>query len=124
MWYYNTAIHDRVIVKFFHSRMSSRAEDMINRFVASYPEMKEVGAKFPTTQPPDGQSDKSDIESLSPEKREAMTAVATKHGFKDLQEWSDVAHELRLSARGKGLAGARQDGRPDGRPSRERQQAH
>jgi hypothetical protein len=65
-------------------------EDMINRFVASYPEMKEVGAKFPTTQTPDGQSYKSDIESLSPEKREAMTAVATKHGFKDLQEWSDV----------------------------------
>ena len=46
MWYYNTTIHDCVIVKFFHSRMSS-PEDMIDRFVASYPEMKEVGAKFP-----------------------------------------------------------------------------
>ena len=106
MWYYNTTIHDCVIVKFFHSRMSS-PEDMINRFVASYPEMKEVGAKFPTTQTPDGQSDKSDIESLSPEKRKAMTAVATKHGFRDLQEWSDVAQSVIMSyaylREGKGL---------------------
>ncbi len=82
-------------------------EDMINRFVASYPEMKEVGAKFPTTQTPDGQSDKSDIESLSPEKRKAMTAVATKHGFRDLQEWSDVAQSVVMSyaylREGKGL---------------------
>ena len=87
-------------------------EDMINRFVASYPEMKEVGAKFPGTQPPDEPSDKSesaksDIESLSPEKRAAMTAVATKHGFKDLQEWSDVAQSVVMSyaylREGKGL---------------------
>lgn len=82
-------------------------EDMIKRFVASYPEMKEVGAKFPTTQTPDGQSDKSDMESLSPEKREAITAVATKHGFRDLQEWSDVAQSVVMSyaylREGKGL---------------------
>lgn len=82
-------------------------EDMIDRFVASYPEMKEVGAKFPTTQMPDAEGDNSDIESLSPEKREAMTAVATKHGFKDLQEWSDVAQSVVMSyaylREGKGL---------------------
>jgi hypothetical protein len=82
-------------------------EDMIDRFVASYPEMKEVGAKFGATQMPDAPSDKSDLELLPPEKREAMTAVATKHGFKDLQEWSDVAQSVVMSyaylREGKGL---------------------
>ncbi|MET0667426.1 MAG: hypothetical protein ABWY38_05560 [Methyloceanibacter sp.] len=29
-------------------------EDMINRFVASHPEMKEVGAKFPATKESEG----------------------------------------------------------------------
>ncbi|MCJ7526942.1 MAG: hypothetical protein MUO37_02340 [Methyloceanibacter sp.] len=92
-------------------------EDMINRFVASYPEMREIGAKFPAAQTPDepsgksdsdkGDSDKSDLDALPPEKREAMTAVATKHGFKDLQEWSDVAQSVVMSyaylREGKGL---------------------
>ena len=87
-------------------------EDMINRFVASYPEMREIGAKFPAAQAPDepsgkGDSDKSDLDALPPEKREAMTAVATKHGFKDLQEWSDVAQSVVMSyaylREGKGL---------------------
>jgi hypothetical protein len=56
---------------------------------------------------PDAPSDKSDLELLPPEKREAMTAVATKHGFKDLQEWSDVAQSVVMSyaylREGKGL---------------------
>ena len=47
------------------------------------------------------------MESLSPEKREAITAVATKHGFRDLQEWSDVAQSVVMSyaylREGKGL---------------------
>jgi hypothetical protein len=79
-------------------------EDMIDRFVASYPEMKEVGAKFGATQMPEAPSDKSDLELLE---REAMTAVATKHGFTDLQEWSDVAQSVVMSyaylREGKGL---------------------
>jgi hypothetical protein len=87
-------------------------EDMINRFVASYPEMREIGAKFPAAQAPDepsdkNDSDKSDLDALPPEKREAMTAVATKHGFKDLHEWSDVAQSVVMSyaylREGKGL---------------------
>jgi hypothetical protein len=82
-------------------------EDMIDRFVASYPEMKEVVAKFPATQMPDEPRDKSDLEMLPPDKRAAMTAVATKHGFKDLQEWSDVAQSVVMSyaylREGKGL---------------------
>jgi hypothetical protein len=87
-------------------------EDMIDRFVASYPEMRAIGAKFPATQTPDepsgkGDSDKSDLDALPPEKREAMTAVATKHGFKDLEEWSAVASSVVMSyaylREGKGL---------------------
>jgi len=81
-------------------------EEMIDRFVASYPEMKEVVAKFPATQMPEP-SDKSDLEMLPPDKRAAMTAVTTKHGFKDLQEWSDVAQSVVMSyaylREGKGL---------------------
>ena len=51
-------------------------EDMIDRFVASYPEMKEVVAKFPATQMPDEPSDKSDLEMLPPDKRAArITAL-------------------------------------------------
>ena len=53
-----------------------------------------------------------------------MTAVATKHGFKDLQEWSDVAQSVVMSyaylREGKGLAGARQDGRPAWSPRQSR----
>jgi hypothetical protein len=52
-------------------------EDMIDRFVASYPEMRAIGAKFFATQTPDEPSDKSDLDALPPEKREAMTAVAS-----------------------------------------------
>ncbi len=68
----------------------------------------------------------SSDESLSPEKRAAMTAVATKHGFKDLQEWSDVAQSVVMSyaylREGKGLQEL--DKMVDECPSRERQQAH
>lgn len=82
-------------------------EDIVNRFVASYPEMREVSAKFGTTQMPDEPSAGGDLAALPPEKREAMTAVATKHGFKDLQEWSDVAESVVMSyaylREGKGL---------------------
>jgi hypothetical protein len=70
-------------------------EDMIDRFVASYPEMKEVGAKFPQAEMPD--ASQNDIASMPADKRDAMTAVATKHGFKDLQEWSDVAQSVVMS---------------------------
>lgn len=82
-------------------------EDLIDRFVASYPEMKEVSAKFPVTQMPDAPTDKSGVDLLPPDKRDAMSAVATKHGFKDLQEWSDVAQSVVMSyaylREGKGL---------------------
>jgi hypothetical protein len=72
-------------------------EDTIDRFVASYPEMRAIGAKFFATQTPDEPGDKSDLDALPPEKREAMTAVATKHGFKDLEEWSAVASSVVMS---------------------------
>ena len=46
-------------------------DDMINRFVASFPDMRAVGAKFPATQPTDEAAAGSDLDALSPEKRKA-----------------------------------------------------
>lgn len=69
-------------------------ENMIDRFVASYPEMKEVAGKFPTTE---GKDEDSELEAMSPEKRKAMEAVATKHGFKDLEEWIAVTNSVAMS---------------------------
>ena len=106
---FDTAVLDKMAEE---AHQVPLTEDMINRFVASYPEMREIGAKFPAAQAPDepsdkNDSDKSDLDALPPEKREAMTAVATKHGFKDLQEWSDVAQSVVMSyaylREGKGL---------------------
>ena len=69
--------------------------------------MQEVSAKFPVTQMPDAPTDKAVSSSLPPDKRDAMTEVAIKHGFKDLQEWSDVAQSVVMSyaylREGKGL---------------------
>lgn len=69
-------------------------EDMIDRFVASYPEMKAVAAKFPVTE---GQDDQSELEAMPPEKRKAMEEVATKHGFKDLEDWIAVTNTVAMS---------------------------
>ena len=70
---------------------------MINRFVASFPDMRAVGAKFPATQPTEEAAAGSDLDALSPEKRKAMEEVATKHGFKDLEEWTTVASSIVMS---------------------------
>ncbi len=73
-------------------------ENMIDRFVASYPEMKEVSAKFPPTEAEkDPNREESDLEVMPPEKRKAMEAVATKHGFKDLEEWIAVTNSVAMS---------------------------
>ena len=72
-------------------------EDMINRFVASFPDMRAVGAKFPATQPTEEAAAGSDLDALSPEKRKAMEEVATKHGFKNLEEWTTVASSIVMS---------------------------
>jgi hypothetical protein len=75
-------------------------EDIINRFVASYPEMKAVGAKFPQTEATEDKASEDgddELASMPPEKRKAMEEVATKHGFKDLEEWMTVASTLAMS---------------------------
>lgn len=59
--------------------------------------MRAVGAKFPATQPTDEAAAGSDLDALSPEKRKAMEEVATKHGFKDLEEWTTVASSIVMS---------------------------
>lgn len=71
-------------------------EDMINR-VASFPDMRAVGAKFPATQPTEEAAAGSDLDALSPEKRKVMEEVATKHGFKNLEEWTTVASSIVMS---------------------------
>jgi hypothetical protein len=75
-------------------------EDIINRFVASYPEMKAVGAKFPQTEATEDKASENgddELASMPPEKRKAMEEVATKHGFKDLEEWMTVASTVAMS---------------------------
>lgn len=75
-------------------------EDIINRFVASYPEMKAVGAKFPQTEATEDKASEDgddELASMPPEKRKAMEEVATKHGFKDLDEWMTVASTVAMS---------------------------
>ncbi len=69
---------------------------MIDRFIASYPEMKAIGAKFPGTESPEGANSDS-IESLPPEKRKAMEEVAAKHGSKNLDEWVTVTSSVAMS---------------------------
>lgn len=72
-------------------------EDMVSRFVASYTEMKAVSGKFPMTEPSEENNDQSELEAMSPEKRKAMDEVATKHGFKDVEEWIAVASTVAMS---------------------------
>lgn len=69
-------------------------EDIVDRFVASYPEMKAVASKFPPTDP---KEDQTEFEAMSPEKRKAMDEVAVKHGFKNVEEWSEVASTVAMS---------------------------
>lgn len=69
-------------------------EDMVDRFVASYPDMKEAGAKFPGTE---NQPGSEGLDALPPDKRRAMEAVAAKHGFKDLEEWITVTSSVAMS---------------------------
>jgi hypothetical protein len=76
-------------------------EDMINRLIASYPDMRAASAKFDATQLPEnlpsaGDSN-TDLDAMPKEKREALEAVAVKHGFKDLNEWSSVATSVTMS---------------------------
>jgi hypothetical protein len=75
-------------------------EDMVNRFIASYREMGDVGAKFPGTELPERQASGgtgSDLDALPADKRRALEEVATKYGFKNLDEWTAVASSVVMS---------------------------
>jgi DNA-binding NtrC family response regulator len=75
-------------------------EDMVDRFIASFKEMRDVAKKFPETKLPDSVIDEapgSEFKHMSPEKREAMTKVAVANGFKDLDEWSVVGASIAMS---------------------------
>lgn len=75
-------------------------EDMINRFIASFKEMRNVAKKFPDTKLPDSiieEAPGAEFKHMSKEKRDAMTAVATANGFKDLDDWSVVGASIAMS---------------------------
>src|SRR5688572_8727804 len=59
------------------------SEDMVDRFIASFKEMRDVAKKFPETKLPDSIIDETpgtEFKHMSPEKREAMMKVATANG--------------------------------------------
>jgi hypothetical protein len=76
-------------------------EDMINRLIESYPDMREASAKFGSTQLPEhapaADSGTSDLDAMSPEKRKALEDVASKHGFSSLEEWTTVGSSVVMS---------------------------
>lgn len=76
-------------------RQVELTEDMVTRLIASFPEMRKTGANFSKTElpekPPVPGSGKSDLDALSADKRAALEAVAKKHGFESLENWSDTA---------------------------------
>lgn len=80
------------------ARQVPLTEDMVERLIASFPDMRKTGEKFPGTElpanPPAPGSGASDLDAMPDDKRAALEAVATKHGFENLQEWSDVANSV------------------------------
>ncbi len=75
-------------------------EDMVNRFIASFKEMREVGKKFPETKLPDqviNEAPGSEFKYMAADKREAMTKVAVDNGFKDIDDWSVVGSSIAMS---------------------------
>jgi hypothetical protein len=74
--------------------------DMVDRFIVSFKEMREVAKKFPDTKLPDSvinEAPGSEFKHMAQDKREAMNAVATANGFKDLDEWSVVGSSIAMS---------------------------
>ena len=80
------------------SRQVPLDKERVDQLIASFKEMKDEGAKFPGTELSEAQpapgSGVSDLDAMPADKRAALEAVAKKHGFKDLQEWSDVANSV------------------------------
>jgi|GEM_PF-2880326 len=82
------------------ARQVPLTKESIEQLIASSPEMRETGAKFEGTELPDptaGGSTASDLDAMPADKRDALEAVAKKHGFKDLEEWSLVANSVVMS---------------------------
>lgn len=80
------------------ARQVPLTEDKVDRLIASFPDMRATGSEFPGTQLPEKQpapgSEASDLDAMPADKRAALETVAKKHGFSDLQEWSDVANSV------------------------------
>jgi len=73
-----------------NTRQVPLTKETIDRLIASSPEMRETGAKFPGTELPDADPTpsgaRSDLDAMPADKRAALEAVAKKHDFKDLQD--------------------------------------
>lgn len=83
-----------------NARQVLLTKEAIEKLIASSQEMRETGAKFPGTELPDTPTPggtASDLDAMPTDKRTALEAVAKKHGFKDLAEWSDVANTVVMS---------------------------
>ncbi len=75
-------------------------EDMVQRFLDSFAEIRGVAKKFPDTRLPDSVIDEtpgSEFQHMAQEKRDAMNAIAKAHGFKDVDDWSVVASSIAMS---------------------------
>ncbi len=79
----------------------SLTEDMVDRLIESYPDMRAASAKFGQTELPENApapgAENSDLNAMSADKRKALEEVAAKHGFKNLDEWSTVASSVVMS---------------------------
>lgn len=82
------------------SRQVPLTKETVNKLIASFPDMRKTGAEFPGTELPDEPSEggqTSDLDAMPADKRAALETVAKRHGFKDLQEWTDVANSVVMS---------------------------
>jgi hypothetical protein len=72
--------------------------DMVDRLIASFPDMRRVAAKFGGTElPAQAGVDAAGIAAMPAEKRKALEAVATEHGFESLGQWTDVASSVTMT---------------------------
>lgn len=83
-------------------RQVELSEDMVQRFLTSYPELRALGKKYKKERPKSSDSSNSPIAALSgylehKAERAYMEAVLAKHGFADFPESLDVARSVALA---------------------------
>jgi hypothetical protein len=72
--------------------------DMVDRLIASFPDMRRVAAKFGGAElPAQAGVDAAGIAAMPAAKRKALEAVAAEHGFESLNQWTDVASSVTMT---------------------------